>query len=139
MEQEIVAQIVQLASDECCATAPPLCEYIRYLRATRAHFQFVDKYFPETNTSLGANVRNANCKQNTIEELFAIAHHLFVLKSHGVAGDFVKFGCFKGFSSSLLSFACGLLGTPMHLYDSFEGLPSSTSYHQAGDFAGGGL
>jgi hypothetical protein len=74
---------------------------------------------------------------STPQEHFIIAHHLYTLKGHGVAGDLVEFGCFKGFSTSCLSFACQLLGMRMQVFDSFEGLPpSDSSYYEAGDFAG---
>jgi hypothetical protein len=46
-----------------------------------------------------------------------------------------EFGCFKGFSSSCLSYACGLVGVRLHVFDSFAGLPESEStYYKAGDY-----
>jgi hypothetical protein len=67
----------------------------------------------------------------------SIAHHLYVLKSYGISGAFAEFGCFKGYSSAMLSYACSLLGIRMHIFDSFEGLPPSDSLHyKAGEFRG---
>ena len=43
------------------------------------------------------------CKANSPIEMISIAHHLYVMKSYGITGDFAEFGCFKGFSSSMLS------------------------------------
>jgi hypothetical protein len=69
--------------------------------------------------------------------MLSIANHLYVLKSYGVTGSFAEFGCFKGFSSSMLSYACELLDIEMHIFDSFEGLPESdSSDYRAGEFCG---
>lgn len=113
--------------------------YIRYLSACWSHFRFVARHFPEVNNSSHDNAsKDFFCKVNSAEEMITIAHHLYVLKSFGVEGAFAEFGCFKGFSSSMLSYACSLLGIQMHIYDSFEGLPPSDSgYYRTGDFRGG--
>jgi O-methyltransferase len=71
------------------------------------------------------------------DEMLCISHHLRVLTSYGLRGSLTEFGCFKGFSSSCLSHTCHELGIELHVFDSFEGLPSSeSSYYQAGEFAG---
>jgi len=114
-----------------------LMRYLRYLRAVWAHFQFVARYFPNINARVAIDSKDSYGKQNTPEEMLAIANHLYVLKSRGLAGDFAEFGCFKGYSSSMLSHACEMLGIRMHIFDSFEGLPpSDSSYYAAGDFRG---
>jgi O-methyltransferase len=52
-------------------------------------------------------------------------------------GRFLEFGCFKGFSTASLSFACHELGIGFDVFDSFEGLPAfESTYYQAGEFAG---
>lgn len=69
--------------------------------------------------------------------MFAIAAHLHVLRSHNLSGNLLEFGCYKGFSTSLLTLACRELGIRMEVFDSFQGLPSSPSaYYQERDFAG---
>ena len=79
-----------------------------------------------------------HCKPNSVRELFAIVHQLYVLQSWGVPGDFAEFGCFKGYSTAMLSHACAQLGLRMHVFDSFEGLPPAPdSGYQAGQYAGG--
>jgi hypothetical protein len=110
--------------------------YARYLGAVWAHFLFVRDYFPRANpTRLTA--RDAASRSNSPEEMLAIANHLYVLKASGVTGAFAEFGCFKGFSTSMLSHACDLLGIEMHVFDSFEGLPASDSReYLAGEFKG---
>ena len=116
---------------------PILSDYARYLRACWSHFKFVEKFFPETNRSSNSNAKDFLCKQSSVIEMMSIAHHLYVLKSYGVTGAFAEFGCFKGYSSSMLSYACSLLNIDMHIFDSFEGLPPSASeYYQSGDFRG---
>ena len=66
-----------------------------------------------------------------------IAHHLFVLKSRGLTGAFAEFGCYQGYSTAMLSYACRLLAIPMHVFDLFAGLPGSDStFYRSGEFAG---
>src|SRR6201999_2938672 len=75
--------------------------------------------------------------QNSAQELFCVAAHLATLRSYGVPGVFAEFGCFKGFSTAIFSYSAQQLDLPMHVFDSFEGLPPSDSgYYQAGDFTG---
>jgi O-methyltransferase len=117
---------------------PVFADYARYLALTRAHCEFVSRHFPATNTRSAPGAPDYHCKPNSVREVFTIVHQLYVLKSWGVDGDFAEFGCFKGFSSSMLSFACGLLGVRMHIFDSFEGLPPSEgSGYAPGEYAGG--
>src|SRR5262249_36769467 len=55
----------------------------------------------------------------------------------GLSGNLLEFGCFKGYSTSCLSFACNELGIGLSVFDSFQGLPpSASSYYKPGDFAG---
>jgi hypothetical protein len=120
-----------------CATVTVVeTSYARYLRAVWSHFQFVRDYFPPRNeTSISAH--DAGAMPNTPAEMLAIANHLFVLRRMGLSGDFAEFGCFKGYSTSMLSYACELLGLRMHVFDSFAGLPASDSdYYAAGEFRG---
>jgi O-methyltransferase len=84
-------------------SAPAITDYVRYLQAVWAHFKFVDAFFPTLNPTAVEHSPDFNCKPNSIYEIIAIAHQLYVLKSYGVPGDFAEFGCFKGFSSAMLS------------------------------------
>jgi hypothetical protein len=116
---------------------PAIADYARYVRATWTHCNFVNDFFPTVNPTARRNSADFHCKPNAVREIFAIVHQLYVLKSYGINGDFAEFGCFKGFSSAMLSFACQQLGTQMHIFDSFEGLPPSEgSGYAAGDYAG---
>lgn len=99
----------------------------------------IDRPFPRSviDSIAAAGAADYHCKPNSLREIFAIIHQLYVLKSWGVAGDFAEFGCFKGYSSAMLSFACHLLGVRMHIFDSFEGLPPAEgSGYKAGEYAG---
>jgi hypothetical protein len=117
---------------------PVFADYARYLRVTLAHCRFVEDHFPAFNPSAKAGANDFHCKPNSVSELFAIIHQLYVLKSWGVDGDFAEFGCFKGYSSSMLSFACAQLGIRMHIFDSFAGLPPAEgSAYEAGQYSGG--
>lgn len=111
-----------------------LFPYLSYLNRITHAFHFTERKFRYTSGSGGKDMA---ARQSSAPEHFIIAHHLYTLKSRGVPGDLVEFGCFKGFSTSCLSFACQLLGMRMQVFDSFEGLPPSDStYYEAGDFAG---
>jgi len=117
-----------------------ISDYLNYMTSCWSHFTFVARFFPKLNrkiTQSQNDVKDFFCKGNSAIEMMSIAHHLYVLKSYGVKGELVEFGCFKGFSSSMLSYACSLLGITLHIYDSFEGLPQSeSSYYKQGDFSG---
>jgi hypothetical protein len=92
----------------------------------------VQRYFPQANERRSSADKDYTCKPNSAEELFTSAHHLYVMKSYGAQGEFAEFGCFKGFSTSMLSHACRLLGVRMHVFDSFAGLPPFDSiYYKA--------
>jgi O-methyltransferase len=126
-----------LATSSNCAAIPSLLDYLYFLQMTWSHFQFVSSHFPDSNRMVASGDKDFISKQTGAEEIFSIAHHLYVLKSYGVQGDFAEFGCFKGFSSAMLSYACDRLGIRMHVFDSFEGLPVSDSqYYRQGDFRG---
>jgi hypothetical protein len=118
-------------------SVPVIAAYARYLHATMAHCRFVERYFPTSNSRAREGSADFHCKPNSAREMFAIAHQLYVLKSYGVGGDFAEFGCFKGFSSAMLSYACRQLGVRMHIFDSFQGLPPAegSGYFQ-GEYAG---
>jgi hypothetical protein len=110
-----------------------LFAYFSFLsRAARA-FDFIAGNFPRI-TDL--KDKSSEGIASDPREHFSMAHHLYTLRSLGVRGDFLEFGCFKGFSTSCLSFACQLLSMRMRVFDSFQGLPPSHStYYRAGDFA----
>ena len=107
------------------------------MRSVFKYCEFVDRYFPDRNMQRDYMAKDVNCKASSTMEMISIAHHLYVLKFAGVKGSFAEFGCFKGFSTAKLSYACSLLKIPMLVFDLFEGLPpSSSDFYKAGDFAG---
>ena len=135
----VVDRLKSLAPHISGASSPAnlLLSYFRFLRTVWSHFQFVDKYFPNVNPGKKVTDTDWRCRPNSPHELLSIVHQLYVLKSHDVTGAFAEFGCFKGFSSSMLSYACALLGVKMHIFDSFAGLPRSDSkLYKEGEFAG---
>ena len=113
---------------------PNLFSYFSLLSRLARSFEFIGANFPVATASDGKDETGA---ASSPQEHFVIAHHLMTLRSQGVMGDLLEFGCFKGFSTSCLSFACKIIGAKMHVFDSFAGLPPSKSkYYSAGDFAG---
>ena len=134
---EFVKRLKQLLAIPGLNSLPALTEYARYLTVTLAHCRFVEKHFPTANSRAAADGADFHCKPNSVRELYPIIHQLQVLRSFGLNGDFAEFGCFKGYSSAMLSFACQQLGITMHIFDSFEGLPPSEgSGYEAGQYAG---
>jgi O-methyltransferase len=118
-------------------TLYPLYSYLGYLARTWSHCLFVEQNFPNINLARTPNQKDSLGIASSAIEIFAIAHYLFVLKSYGIQGDLAEFGCFKGFSTSCLSYACQELDIKMDVFDSFAGLPSSEdTYYQPGDFMG---
>jgi hypothetical protein len=116
---------------------PHLYAYLSYLHRCRSHTDFVYRNFPKLNLTTSASHKDYGCAGTVPTEIMAMAHYLYVIRSHGVSGSFAEFGCYKGFSTSCLSYVCGELGLSMQVFDSFEGLPASaSSFYQAGDFAG---
>jgi len=132
-----VERLRYLRSHSDNGTFDPLTRYLRYLNSCWSHFQFVGRQFPEFNLAGKPSDKDWILRANTGEEMIAIANHLYCLKSHGLEGSLAEFGCFKGYSTSMLSYACRLLDIPMVVFDSFEGLPASGSpYYNAGEFSG---
>jgi hypothetical protein len=114
-----------------------LVRYLRFLSACWAHFGFVEEWFPRFNLMSAPGSKDWVVRATHKREMISIANHLYCLRSRGLEGSFVEFGCFKGYSTCMLSYACDLLGIDMHVLDSFSGLPTSTSTHyNAGEFAG---
>ena len=136
-QRAIADKILLLAAQPATEELRPVLAYVRYLRDVWAHCDFVRRYFPRVNKDRSPADKDYSCVPNSPQELMVIAHHLYVLKSHGAAGAFAEFGCYKGYSTSMLSYACERLGIPMHVFDSFEGLPLTNSpSYRAGEFAG---
>jgi O-methyltransferase len=97
----------------------------------------VERYFPRENTSAAPDAKDRSAIQNSAVEVFSIAAHFASIVAHDVPGPLAEFGCFKGFSTAVLSDACHQLGRPLMVFDSFAGLPPSDSdYYTAGEFAG---
>lgn len=136
-QHRFVTRLGQIMATPGLNAIPAFCDYARYLTVTLAHCRFVERHFPAMNRNAEAGASDFSCKPNSIRELFAIIHQLYVLDSWGIPGDFAEFGCFKGYSSAMLSFACAQLGRKMHIFDSFEGLPEAPgSGYEAGQYAG---
>jgi hypothetical protein len=116
---------------------PALHHYLAMVAQLWVRAAFVESYFPRENEAAALDDKDRSGVQNSALEVFAIAVHLVTLQAHGVTGPFLEFGCFKGFSTAILSDACHQLGVPMHVFDSFSGLPPSDStYYREGEFAG---
>lgn len=136
-QRSFVGRLITLMRTPDINAMPVIADYARYLVTMLAHCRFVERHFPATNTMAAVGSADFHCKPNSIHELFAIIHQLYVLKTSGVDGDFAEFGCFKGYSTSMLSQACAFLGLKMHVFDSFEGLPPApNSGYESGQYAG---
>lgn len=134
--------MVQAANDLCLlwqggARSPSLNKYILFLKTMHHRFQLVHSMFPKYNQISNIKSKDWIVAATSPAELLSIANYLYILKSHGLHGHFLEFGCFKGHSSCCLSYCCHELDIPMEIFDSFAGLPPSDStYYSAGDFCG---
>jgi O-methyltransferase len=116
---------------------PALHRHLTFLAQLWMRARSVELYFPRENDRAGVQDKDRSGVQNSALEVFCVAAHLATLTGHGVTGPFLEFGCFKGFSTAILSDACHQLGLDMHVFDSFAGLPpSASSYYREGDFTG---
>ena len=116
---------------------PELHRYLSLIAQLWIRAAFVERYFPRENDLASLDDKDRSGVQNSALEVFAIAAHLVTLHAHQVEGAFLEFGCFKGFSTAILSDVCHQLGITMHVFDSFSGLPpSDSSYYHEGEFAG---
>jgi hypothetical protein len=99
--------------------------------------KFSGSHFVPFNPRADSAAKDFFAKATCPSEHMVLTNQVFVLKSHGVEGDVGEFGCFKGFSTSVLSHACRANGIRLHVFDSFGGLPASKSgYYGAGEFRG---
>jgi hypothetical protein len=130
--------IRSLILPEFAKSVPDVMHYVRFLRDSWTHMVSVDRYFPEINEYAEQGAHDYHCKTNSPDQMLSIVNQLYVSKAHGLAGAFAEFGCFKGFSTSMLSTPCNRLGIPMLVFDSFEGLPPSDDpTYNTGEFRGG--
>ncbi len=119
------------------ARSPFLNKYILYLKTMYHRFNWINAMFPKLNDLSSIDAKDGSAVATSPQELLAIANQLYVLKSNGLIGCFLEFGCFKGHSSCCLSSCCQELDLSMEIFDSFAGLPpSSSTYYSAGDFTG---
>ena len=117
---------------------PSLHEYMALLGQLWVRAAFVERYFPRANVGTDTDAKDHSAVQNSAVEVYAIASHLITIAAYKVDGPLLEFGCFKGFSTAILSDVCHQLGRTLHVFDSFAGLPPSDStYYRAGEFAGG--
>lgn len=131
------ARDIELLATSGSKRLPGLYPYLAYLAAVDQHARLVERHFPRINEAATLSDKDAWAVASSGLEMLVISHHLYVLDSYGVPGCVVECGCFKGFSTSVLSYACHQLGRTLHVFDSFAGLPPSPStYYRAGDFAG---
>src|SRR5437763_1314272 len=76
-------------------------------------FDLIRSRFPKYNPRVDAAAKDSACVATQPRELLSIVNQLYVLKSNGFGGQFLEFGCFKGFSSCCLRHCCHELGIPM--------------------------
>jgi O-methyltransferase len=135
MVDRAVDQIVRILRDR--SAAKPVLRYSHYLLSMSESFRFIGSHFDRINRLVESSAKDFEAVASSPEEMLCIANHLYVLRSRGATGGLVECGCFKGFSTSCLSQACAWLGMPLHVFDSFEGLPPSEGgYYKEHDFRG---
>jgi hypothetical protein len=117
--------------------SPFLNKYLLYLKTMYHRFNWINAMFPKLNDLSSVSADDGAAIATSPQEMLAIANQLFVLKSNGLIGSFLEFGCFKGHSSCCLSSCCQELDLSMEIFDSFAGFPPlSSSCHLAGTWSG---
>jgi len=112
-------------------------KYLNFLATMYAVFTNVRTYFP-CSSKYKVHKDFSSTTGTAPFELMYHAIYLYYLDSHGVAGDVVECGVFKGYSACCLSWVCDYLGRRLILADSFSGLPENDTdpYYEKGDFRG---
>ena len=132
-----IEDIVDIAYNGLSRVARPVHNYLLFLKSMKLKFDAIYEFFPKAN--LKSRNPDAIDSFNVLTmplEMLSIANYLYVLKSYNIGGNFAEFGCFKGFSSACLSWACFELDINLDIFDSFLGLPNSnSSFYQKGDFS----
>ena len=113
--------------------------YVFYLSTMSNIFHAIRHLFERENPDSRSEIDKA-AVTTTVEEMMSIARYLYYLDSYGIQGDILECGCFRGFSSCCLSWACSFLGRQLIIADSFQGLPDvgSVFYHKH-EFSSGGM
>jgi hypothetical protein len=113
---------------------PAARRYLYFLKSSYEAFHAIEECFPRSEEAAGRGIGTSP------EELLHIANHLYLLAAAGVPGVLLECGCFKGFSSACLSYACAFLGRDLVVADSFQGLPGEAGVgeegYRPGDFRG---
>ena len=120
---------------------PPVARYIDFLvRLNELVFYKVFKEFAGDNPDAGHEHGDDKVRMGIVNSLFPLSAYLYYLDSFGVDGDILECGCFKGCSTSILSWVAHNLGRKLYAADSFEGLPEpgekDTNYYTKGNFKG---
>lgn len=117
--------------------AAPVRRYLHFLRTMVTVFKSIEQRYPGGNR-FSTDDKDALSVQTSVDEMLAISRTLYYLVSHDVPGDVLECGCFKGYSSCCLSWACACLGRKLIVADSFQGLPDEDGqrYYREGEFKG---
>ncbi|OQX12289.1 MAG: hypothetical protein BWK76_17920 [Desulfobulbaceae bacterium A2] len=112
-------------------------EFCFFLSTMHNIFLNILRYFDKVNKT-STHKDDTSPAGTHPDELMRHACYIYYLNSHGVAGDVIECGTYKGFSACCLSWVCHFLGRRLVVADSFAGLPPNETdqYYKAGDFKG---
>lgn len=102
--------------------SPAVRKYLSYLSIMSSIFELIFAFFLKENPGREGK-KDELAVATSPDEMLFIARSLYILDSYGVKGAVLECGCFKGFSSCCLSWACDYLGRDLIVADSFQGLP----------------
>ena len=134
---DIADKIVMLAAQPASDELAPVIAYARYLRETWAHFNFVRRLFParepESRGGRQGLFLHAEFARRADDDRASSVRAEIARTDRRIRGVRLL----PGLQHAMLSYACRLLAIPMHVFDSFAGLPGSDSdLYQRGEFAG---
>jgi len=122
--------------EEGVRQSPAVRRYLIFLSSMSNIFELIFAFFLKDNPGREGKKDEVGVATSPEEMLF-IARSLYIIDSYGVEGAVLECGCFKGFSSCCLSWACDYLGRELIVADSFQGLPDvEHTFYDGGDFRG---
>ena len=137
VDENVHSDFVEYMFSEGYIENAAIKKYLFFLSTMHGIFHRILKYFDKINP-------NSTHKDDIYpagthpDELLHHALYIYYLHSHGIRGDVMECGTFKGFSTCCLSWVCNYLGMRLITADSFKGLPANETddYYKKGDFKG---
>jgi len=142
---ESIPQEIEMSPPTLCAwltsqvglSFPAVFRYISYFKQILELSYAIAEIY-DLRSGKDTDGAKAHLRHIGPNELIYIANQLYVLDSYGVKGGLLECGVSHGYSTCVLSHACGRLGRTLYAADSFQGLPPTRpdqNFFKEGDYA----